>query len=93
MEVFSDKFGRKIWFAVSGDYLSIDLQDLREHSEYERSATVHGLTTLCSLLNCEASTLENVLFKRFGGKAESFDLLTAFLLENNIPCGYYSASR
>lgn len=93
MEVFSDKFGRKIWFAVSGDHLNIDLQDLTEHSEYERSATVHGLTTLCNVLNCEASTLENVLFERFGAKVDSFDLLTDFLLQNNIPCGYYSGSR
>lgn len=55
MEVFSDKFGRRIWFSVSDNRLEIDLQDIDEDSEYERSATVNGLADLYSILNCKPS--------------------------------------
>lgn len=93
MEVFSDKFGRKIWFNVSDNVLQIDLQDINEHSEYERSATVVGISELCRILKCDASNLENTLFEQFGNKTNSFDLLCDFLTEKDIRFGYYSGMR
>lgn len=93
MEVFSDKLGRKIWFTVSDNFLNIDLQDLNNGSEYEQSATVHGIAELCKILECDDSSLESILCRRFGGKVNSFDLLTDFLTENNIQYGYYSGTR
>jgi len=93
MEVFSDNFGRKIWFSVSDIVLQIDLQDINENSEYERSATVIGLSQLCKILNCNNSNLEGILDKQFGGKVSSFELLCDFLTENKIEYGYYSGIR
>lgn len=93
MEVFSDKFGRKIWFTVSNNMLYVELQDINEDSEYERSASVSGLADLCNILKCDVSNLQKLLVEKFGGKVNSFDLLTDFLTENNIQYGYYSVMR
>lgn len=93
MEVFSDKFGRRIWFNVSDSILHFELLDINENSEYERSASVRDLTQLCHRLNCKIANLETVLFDRFGGSVNSFDLLADFLTENNIQYGYYSGTR
>lgn len=93
MEVFSDKFGCKIWFTVSNNILYIDLQDITEQSEYERSASVSGLVELCNILKCDVSKLQKVLVAKFGGKVNSFDLLTDFLTENRIQYGHYSGVR
>lgn len=93
MEVFSDKVGRRIWFSVSDNRLEVDLQDINEDSEYERSATVNVLADLCSILNCDVSDLQEALVEKFDGKVNSFDLLTDFFTQNRIPYGYYSGMR
>ena len=93
MEVFRDDFGRRIWFYVNPTQIDIELQDLNEDSEYERSAKVTSVSAVCKALNCQFSDLKEILVKKFGGKVNSFDLFTEFLYANNIDYEYYSAMR
>lgn len=93
MEVFRDKLGRRIWFSVSHSQVQIVLQDLAEDFEYERTATVNDIQKICTCLNSNISNLENILIAKFGGKPNSFDLITDFFTENNIDYEYYSGAN
>ena len=93
MEVFRDDFGRRIWFYVNPTQIDIELQDLNEDFEYERSAKVTSVSAVCRALHCQFSDLKEILVKKFGGKVNSFDLFTEFLSENNINYDYYSGGR
>ena len=93
MEVFRDDFGRRIWFYVNPTQIDIELQDLNEDFEYERSAKVTSVSAVCRALNCQFSDLKEILVTKFGGKVNSFDLFTEFLSENKINYDYYSGGR
>ena len=63
IELYSDKFGRKVWLQESGGILRIDLQDLAPDFVYERSLSTTHLQSVAKALKVPQEEIFDRLVK------------------------------
>ncbi|REC45183.1 hypothetical protein [Chryseobacterium sp. 5_R23647] len=90
VELYSDKFGRKVWLDQSYGILRIDLQDLAPDFEYERSLTTTHLQSVAKALQVPQEKMFDQLVSMLKDRADCFDVFSEWLSENNISANYFS---
>lgn len=76
VELYSDKFGRKVWLQESGGILCIDLQNLAPDFEYERSLSTTHLQSVAKVLQVPQEKMFDQLVNMLKGRADCLDVLS-----------------